>query len=178
MLFTDKLYLETKNAHTIVDKHPFVFMIRNNYHAGELYINLNKICIYHIQTTLKLQNPHLYSNLYRKIERLPEIYITNTLLELIQHCKTFPLESAYQFYLGLLFGGNMLKKMLPTKHHDFLTYDNPKELISHFKTYLCNHISNTQQETFIQNVNKAYTLIAIIFDEFFDKIKLLMESPS
>ena len=168
MSFTDKLYNETKDAHTVVDRHPFVSMIRKNKTAGEMYINFNKICIHEIQTVLKLNDKSLQTKLYREID-IPDIFLTNTLNKLLNYCKIYPLESAYQFYLGLLFGGNMLKKMLP-EAHEFLTYDDSKELIKEFKAYLCNNIPESEQDTFINNVNKSYELIKKLFDEFYNKL--------
>ena len=48
MSFTNRLYAETKDSHTQVDRHPFVSMIRTNKLAGEMYVNFNKICIQEI----------------------------------------------------------------------------------------------------------------------------------
>ncbi len=169
MSFTDILYLETKDSHTNVDKHPFVSMIRKNKLAGELYINFNKICIHEIQKVLDLKDKQLLHNLYRNFD-VPDIYITPTLQELLTHCKSCPLESAYQFYLGLLFGGNMLKRMLP-EYNDFLTYENPKNLIHDFKTYLCDNVDEIERIKFIENVNVSYKLIKKLFDEFYDTVK-------
>ena len=165
--FTDNLYMDTKNAHTQVDKHPFVSLIRTNKIAGTLYINFNKICIHEIQNSSHNIPEDLYKKLYRQID-LDDIYISPTLLEIIQHCRSYPLESAYQFYLGLLFGGNMLKRMLP-EYTEFLTYENNKQLISDFKNYLNNNITN--QDQFIQRVNECYTLIKLLFDEYHVKIE-------
>lgn len=175
MSFTDKLYNETKESHKVVDRHPFVSMIRNNKIAGEMYINFNKICIHEIQTVLELKDKPLQNKLYRDID-IPELFITNTLNELLIHCKKYPLESAYQFYLGLLFGGNMLKRMLP-EAHEFLTYNNSKELIDRFKTYLCNNVPVSEQDTFIDNVNKAYDLIKKLFDEFYSRLNNKLYVP-
>ena len=170
--FTERLYLETKESPTVVDKHPFVSLIRKNKLAGEMYINFNKICIYELQQTLKLKDANLQTKLYRKIEQ-PDMYITPNLSSLLKYCRDFNLESSYQFYLGLLFGGNMLKKMLP-EHYDFLTYTESKELITEFKDYLNNHVTN--QALFIKNVNDAYKLIKCVFDEFYEKLSSSLES--
>ena len=66
MSFTDLLYLETKDSHKQVDKHPFVSMIRKDKLAGEIYINFNKICIYKIQEVLKLNDINLENILHLK----------------------------------------------------------------------------------------------------------------
>lgn len=167
MSFTEKLYIETKESHKIVDKHPFVSLIRKDKLAGDIYVNFNKLCIDAIQQILNLNDKDLQTKLHRDFD-LPDVYITPTYYSLLKHCKKYPLESAYQFYLGLLFGGNMLKKMLP-EHNDFLTYDNSKNLISDFKEYLCGNIVNIEdQQHFINNVNKSYSIIKDLFDEFYD----------
>ena len=167
MTFTERLYIETKDSHKIVDKHPFVSMIRKDKIAGDMYINFNKLCINEIQNVLDLQDKVLQKKLYRDF-LLPDVYITPVYHELLKHCKKYPVESAYQFYLGLLFGGNMLKRMLP-EHNDFLTYENSKSLITDFKLYLCKNISTVQeQKRFINNVNKSYGIIKDLFDEFYE----------
>lgn len=171
MSFTDKLYIKTKDAHKVVDKHPFVSLIKENTVAGDMYVNFNKMCIYEIQNVLQLNDKILQNNLHRNIDA-PNIYVSDTFYQLLQHCKKFPIESSYQFYLGLLFGGNMLKKMLP-EHNDFLTYKNPTELIKQFKYYLCNNISESNQEQFINNVNISYNLIKNLFDEFYNTLTKL-----
>jgi hypothetical protein len=71
------------------------------------------------------------------------------------------------FILGLLFGGKLLSKYLPD-HIEFLKYDNSKELISEFKDYLDNNVTNDDQ--FINIVNESYKLISEIFDEFYLKV--------
>lgn len=172
MSFTDILALATKDSHSHVDKHPFVSMIRKNKLAGEMYINFNKVCINEIQKVLKLKDINLQSNLHREFKvkcKVPDEVPSVILQEILIHCKTYPLESAYQFYLGLLFGGNMLKRMLP-EHNDFLTYENSKDLINNFKTYLCNNVDEIERVKFIENVNLSYKLIKKLFDEFYDKL--------
>lgn len=172
MSFTDRLRLATKDSHTIVDKHPFVTMIRKNKLAGQLYINFNKICINEIQKVLLISNPtfphELYSKLYRDMDSDETFGLKQTpiLDKLLDHCKKFPLESAYQYYLGLLFGGNMLKRMLP-EHQDFLTFEEPKQLINIFKTYLCENVTKKDEDYFINNVNQCYKIIKQLFDEFY-----------
>jgi len=90
MSFTNRLYAETKDSHTQVDRHPFVSMIRTNKLAGEMYVNFNKICIQEIQTVLQLKDTELYSKLYKDIGML-EIDTTQTLDELLNHCRKYSL---------------------------------------------------------------------------------------
>jgi heme oxygenase len=176
MKFTERLYLETKESHTVVDKHPFVALIRKNDIAAKLYIDLNKICIYELQKTLKIgvTPPNdvniLQTKLFRDIDQ-PDMFINEPLNELLILCKQYPLALGYQFYLGLLFGGNMLKKMIRDPvSQEFLTYTNSKQLIIDFKDYLDQNITEpVKQEEFINVVNKSYKLIKLCFDTFVKK---------
>ena len=169
MSFTDSLYLQTMESHKVVDKHPFVTLIRNNKEAGDMYVNFNKLCILEIQTVINIKDQNLYKRLHRDVI-VPEIKESAAVAmpNLLKHCREYPLESAYQFYLGLLFGGSMLKKMLP-EHQDFLTYEDNKELIQDFKQYLCDNVK--EPEAFIKNVKKCYELIKVLFDEFYRELK-------
>jgi hypothetical protein len=171
MSFTDRLYTETKDSHTEVDKHHFVSLMRKDKIAGEIYINFNKICIYELQKHLKLKNVNLQSRLHRDIEQ-PDIYIYESLNELLILCKQYPLELEYMFKVGLIKGGNMLKKYIPKHAHDFLTFNNPNDLFNDFKKYLNENV--TDQKLFIKIVNDAYKLIKKLFDEFYDKLNKSM----
>lgn len=164
--FTERLYMETKDAHTAVDRHPFVSMIRKNKLAGEMYINFNKICIHELQQVLKLKDEELQSRLHRDID-IPDFFITSTLSRLLIHCRKYPLELEYMFKIGLIKGGNMLKKYIQHSH-DFLTFNDPNDLFNDFKNYLNENVTN--QKLFIKNVNDAYKLIKLCFDCFFNKI--------
>jgi hypothetical protein len=165
--FTDRLYIETKDSHTVVDRHPFVSIMRKDEIAGEMYINFNKICIYELQQNLALKDVNLQSRLHRDIEQ-PDIYINDHLNELLILCKQYPLELEYMFKIGLIKGGNMLKKYIPKHAHEFVTFNNPNDLFNDFKNYLNENVSN--QVLFIKNVNDAYKLIKLCFDEFYTRL--------
>lgn len=167
MKFTERLYLETKESHTHVDKHPFVNLIRKNDIAAKLYIDLNKICIYELQKHLKLENLELQNKLYREIEQ-PDMFINSDLNELLTLCKQYPLEAEYMFKAGLIMGGNLLKKYVNIEDHDFLTFKNPKELFNELKDYLEQYVQN--HDSFIKNVNNIYKQIKKCFDYYFNKI--------
>jgi hypothetical protein len=174
MLFREYLYECTKESHKVVDRHNFVNLIRTNKEAGELYINMNKICISYIQKEIqkRLEYPDsnfesfrlLFGKLYKDINI--NFYVSPNMHLLLNYCKKSPLEHAYMFILGLLFGGKILSKYLPD-HEIFLKYDNSKELINEFKDYLDNNVLD--QDSFINIVNESYQLISEIFDEFYIK---------
>lgn len=171
--FTLILYKETKVNHSKIDNHPFVKLIKTNKNIGKLYINFNNICINIIQNKfnqeIKKDNfsdfKECYNKLYRKI--LPnDFYISYNLNHLLSQCEKYPLEHAYMFYLGLLMGGNILIKFLP-EYTEFLQFDNSKQLINCFKNYLNNKIrTKEEQEKFIKIVNKSYSLINLVFNDF------------
>lgn len=166
MSFTDRLYKNTKDSHLAVDRHPFVALMKKDEIAGELYINFNKICIYELQQNLKLKDVNLQFRLHRDIEK-PGIDINESLNELLILCKKFPLELEYMFKIGLIKGGNMLKKYIPKHAHEFLTFNNPNDLVKDFKNYLNENVSDEQ--LFMKNVNDAYKLIKLCFDDFLVK---------
>ena len=170
-MFRERLYNSTKSSHKVVDRHKFVNLIRTNKDAGEMYINMNKMCIKYIQSEIqrRLEDDRsewepfrsLFSKLYKDIN--VSYYISSNMNKLLNRCKEHPLEHGYMFILGLLFGGKLLSKYLPD-HIDFLTYNNSKELINEFKDYLDNNVVNETE--FINIVNDSYKLISEIFDEF------------
>jgi hypothetical protein len=166
MNFCKQLYLETKECHNQVDIHPFVELIKINTKAGDIYIEFNKICINAIQTKNFLPIL-LEKKLNRNCKSKRKTSLSNYELQLINRCKKFPLEHEYLFKLGLLAGGNMLKKYISKEHHQFLTFENPKELIIEFKTYINDNVFINNQDKFIENVKESYKLIKNIFDEYF-----------
>lgn len=177
-MFRERLYNSTKSSHKVVDRHKFVNLIRNNKQAGEMYINMNKICIKYIQNEIqqRLENDEsklqsfrsLFDKLYKDIE-LDYPDVSSNMNKLLNRCKEHPLEHGYMFILGLLFGGKLLSKYLPDHIH-FLTYNNPKELINEFKDYLDNNV--VDEDKFINIVNQSYTLISEIFDDFYRNIEI------
>ena len=135
--------------------------------AGDMYVDFNMRCIEQIQEVLELQDQELYGRLRRDVQ----VDMTGRgvdMDELLEHCRMYPLESAYQFYLGLLFGGSMLKKMLPT-HAEFLTYEDSQTLIKDFKAYLCSRVDDEDQ--FISRVNRCYGLIRVVFDRCMEECR-------
>lgn len=173
MSFTDLLRKFSHESHKIVDNHKFVELIRTNKCSGKIYVNFNKICINVIQDNFKTQCKELikkdfYKKMYRDIEPL-DFFISNNLLELLDRCERFPLEHSYLFHLGILFGGNLLTKFLP-ESTEFFKFENPSKLIKDFKDYINKTVDTKEkQESFIKIVNESYTIIALIFDEFYKR---------
>jgi hypothetical protein len=163
MKFTERLYQETKESHTEVDRHIFVNLIRKNDIAAKLYIDLNKICIYELQKTLDLKDKQLQQDLFRDIDQ-PDMFINEPLNELLILCKEYPLEAEYMFKAGLIMGGNLLKKYVNIEDHNFLTFKNPKQLFKELKDYLDQYVQD--HDLFIKNVNNIYKQIKKCFDKF------------
>lgn len=173
MQFTDILRNSTYNSHKTVDNHKFVTLIRTDKCSGKIYVHFNQICINIIQNTLKNTNNKLiktnfYKKMYRDIEVF-DFFISNNLLTLLNRCEEFPLEHSYMFFLGLLFGGNLLTKFLP-ESTEFFKFENSNQLIKDFKDYINKTVDTKEkQESFINIVNESYAIIALIFDEFYNK---------
>lgn len=173
MSFTDVLRMVTQKSHKVVDNHKFVELIRTNKCSGKIYVNFNKICINMIQDTLKNENNDLikhdfYKKMYREIAPL-DFFISNNLLELLDRCEKYPLEHSYMFYLGIMFGGNLLTKFVP-ESKDFFKFDNSSKLVKEFKDYINKTVDTKEkQDSFIKIVNDSYNIIALIFDEFYKK---------
>lgn len=173
MKFSERLRIDTKKCHLIVDKHPFVSLIKSNAKAGYLYMQFNKICV------LELQKHNFGSGLFDKFKYdisykdiTMDIELKNKLNKLLERCNKYYLEHFYMIQLGLLFGGTMLKKILPEDEKPFfdtlsLSDKERIQLINEFKTYLDNTIkTESDQLKFITNVNDSYLIIKDIFDEF------------
>jgi hypothetical protein len=173
--FTKRLYKETKDCHTQVDKNPFVQLIRKNPDAAKLYINFNKICIYKIETAF-LKKRTKYNNFMPLFTRLQkninindiDMNVSENLEILLKKCEEYPLEHSYMFYLGLMMGYKILDKYVKD---DILAYDDSKIklLIKDFKNFLDNNVEI--EDEFINIVSQSYMLIKNVFDEYYTKYK-------
>lgn len=166
--FTTFLYNETKYYHKEVDNHPFTDLIMTDKEAGNIYINFNKICILHLQKTLNLNNKILQEKLYKEIN-VDEIdlYNNDNLKKLLKLCEEYPFEHLYLFILGIIKGGNILKKYISEEHHNFLTFNNSKELSIEFKNYINDNVNDEYKKNFIEIVKNTYEIIKLCFDDFY-----------
>ena len=172
MLFTERLYKETKDDHKNVDNHPFTKLIKLNKDAGDMYINFNKMCIYQIKKHVLLHDTELQNELYKQLvfefDFNQKYKVTENVSTLLFRCGRLTLEHAYMFILGLILGGNLLKKYISEEHHSFLTFDNPNKLSKQLKTYLNENVID--EDDFILNVKESYKLIKNIFDEYYHQL--------
>ena len=189
--FTDILKQETKQNHDIVDRHDFVKLLFNkDTKIIKLYIDLH--CV--IFELLKIKKPKNFPNecynafnkeyTYTDIEYICEFnnvynyvfdiyYITNTdsehnlsELDLLSHY--------YCWYLGVLYGGQMIKKVIPENfkpQYDLIfNIEHKDRYIKLIKNYINERIKEKEEQIyFIDNVNKIYKNIKNIFDEMFKK---------
>lgn len=167
-LFTERLYKETYISHKSVDRHPFIERMMTCQKAAVLYICFNQSCISEIQKTLNLGDDDLQTLLYRNISCPLETYRSGYLINLLEACRMYPLEHAYMFYLGLLAGGNLLRKYIPVEYQCLLTSEiESKAIIIKFKHFLNSKIIDEEhQQQFINRVKASYILIAKCFDNF------------
>ena len=175
-MFTESLHQRTHAAHKRVDTHPFVAHIRTSKLAGDMYIELNKACVCEIQnaiTSSQVNSPifdFIQQNLLREhCDVSAQQLVCAEYNVLLKRCSTYPLEHAYMFYLGLLYGGQMLSKMLP-EHAEFLHFANKQDLIKQFKLLLNDNVSESMEPDFIDRVNNSYRLINNIFDHFLSRV--------
>ena len=172
MQFSGQIGLRTREFHSEVDKHPFIKLIDNHEKAGDLYINLNKLCILSIQKHIDSNSENfssfqdLFNKLYRQIG-VVDMVMTPNLQLLTARCTRYPIQHAYMFYVGLLFGGSLLSKKLP-KHAEFLTFQDKSNLIKEFRSFLDTHVTEEKnQGEFINIVNESYQVIKSVFDDMY-----------
>ncbi len=170
--FTTRLFQDTREMHSAVDKHPFVKAMREVSERGHDYVRFNEVCVLYLQRTLSLPKD-LKQRLHRSVasseeeytdlqQRSPSIHI------LLERCERYPLEHAYMFYLGLLKGGRILSRFVDLGCLAYDKDDADDTLVDDFKAYLDFTItSESSQTAFINIVKDSYEIIAKCFDEFF-----------
>jgi hypothetical protein len=163
MKFTDKLYEDTKELQSKVNTHPFVNLIKSKKYTNNLYINFNKICIHVIQKTLDESTEFnsfdsVYKEVYRDKVYDTDIFVTKNLSNLLKQCEEYPVEHAYMFYIESILTGN------------YFNFENPDKIIKVLKEYIDCSIINDKQNDFIRIVNESYSIILLIFDDYYKKI--------
>lgn len=193
--FSSKLKEETKEKHKILDTHPFVKSIftktnptgstpiKENTTTG-YYLDLHLIILNEIKLILKERSGEFpeYFGVFNK-DYHQQHEVTNNLLNyksvillinkihIDAYNKELLLSHMYIWWLGVLYGGQMIKRSIIKKNPDLLEYTslifdfdcNVKEFIIDFKDYL--DITIIHKDEFIENVNIVYTFIKNVFDE-------------
>lgn len=196
--FTKRLKEETKENHKILDTHYFVKSIFSSGAVNEeksgdtaitgYYLDLHLLMLNEIQLILKeslYQFPEYFKEFYKDYDKQHEVNndIINykSVISLINKLhsdsrnKELLLSHMYIWWLGVLYGGQMIKRSITKRNPHLLDYTNlifnfncnTKTFIFDFKEYLENSINN--QDHFIDNVNEVYLLIQDVFDELTNK---------
>jgi heme oxygenase len=193
--FSDKLKEETKEKHKILDTHPFVKSIfaklsessesstGNNTTTG-YYLDLHLTMLNEIKLILKEKSGEFpeYFKFFNKDYHQQHEVTDNLLnyksvillinkLHIDAYNKELLLSHMYIWWLGVLYGGQMIKRSIIKKNPDLSEYTslifdfdcNVKEFIVDFKNYLDDTVIH--KDEFIENVNIVYTFIKNVFDE-------------
>lgn len=185
MNFTLRLKKETAEKHKKLDTHPFITKFYNNTQDSyttkinlKYYIELHFILLNEIYKTI--QKRENYPNFVDKFNKGKNYNTTiqlknlNSVKNLINHISDDNIiEYCYAFYLGILYGGQMIKKLINKTEDEILIEQSnmlfdfecdKKELINEIKTYLDDN--TVDQDLFIKNVNTIYELMKHIFTDF------------
>jgi heme oxygenase len=195
--FSDKLKEETKEKHKILDTHPFVKSIfaksSESSESSEssitntttgYYLDLHLIILNEIKLILKEKSGEFpeYFKFFNKDYHQQHEVTDNLLnyksvillinkLHIDAYNKELLLSHMYIWWLGVLYGGQMIKRSIIKKNPDLSEYTslifdfecNVKEFIVDFKNYLDDTVIH--KDEFIENVNIVYTFIKNVFDE-------------
>ena len=190
MEFSDKLKKGTEANHKILDRHKFVKNIGNK--TGGYYVDLHNIILNEIKliickTTIEFPEYfHRFNKNYNKYRLVTndDLYNSDSMNKYLQKLnedsndKELLLSHMYIWWLGVLYGGQMIKKVLQSynSRDEFKEYicfifdsDNRVEFIKKFKMYLNEHVQN--EDTFIRNVNILYIFVNDLFNELDNKIE-------
>ena len=189
--FTLRLKRSTKENHTKLDTHEFVKGLYkdDNDKNGLYYLELHYIILKELNKLLSECN---YNNMdyFRYFEKDYSIFKLSDLGELEtvkrvikkiredKNDKVLFMTHIYIWWLGVLYGGQMIKKLLK-KNEVLREYIDvmfnfecsSKDLIRELKDNLNELINKEMEEKFINNVNDVYVMIGEIFDEIINKMK-------
>lgn len=157
-------YLQTKELHKQVDNHEIVKNI-NKPEYTKCYIDL----IIDVLFLLEMKMPH-YQNvnneIYNLIKRNPKVNklnfndINKKIMNDFDNDIYFK-SQIYLWYLSLMAGGKLLKKLLPNKYKYLFDFEvGLKEKLKNF----INEIPKEHHIEFIENVKVTYKLIKKHFD--------------
>lgn len=155
-----KTYLQTKELHKLVDNHEIVKQIQKPEYT-KCYINLIIDVLFLLEMKMDINN-----NLYNLIKRNPKVNklnfndINKKIMKDFENEINFK-SQIYLWYLSLMAGGKLLKKILPNEY--LYLFDFEDGLKQELKNFI-NEIPKEQHETFIENVKVMYKLIAKHFD--------------
>ena len=190
--FTLRLKKATKENHTKLDTHEFVKGLYKEYNDKNAlyYLELHYIILKELQKLINdtesdsIDCFKYFDKDYSifKLSDLGELGSVKGVINKIREDKNDDvlfMSHLYIWWLGVLFGGQMIKKLL-NKNEELMEYIdvmfnfecNSRDLIRDFKDYLNELISSDEcEERFIKNVNEVYLMIGKVFDEIINKMK-------
>jgi heme oxygenase len=185
--FTLKLKNETMSNHRALDTHPFV---KNMYTETvskiniQYYIDLHFIILEFMENKIKNEikdYPDFVDKFnYNKNYKTKDVIQFNSVQKLIDNVSIDNIYAyCYSYYLGILFGGQIIKKLINKTNDELLINKgnmlfnfecDKKELIKNIKDFLEMNIKKDKQQDFINQVNNIYLLTKDVFDEFDNNI--------
>jgi heme oxygenase len=187
MTFTLKLKQETADKHKELDTHPYIKKMYNNTQDDytikinlKYYLDLHCILLDIMYNNIKQMKSYpSFVDQFNKGKIYKEmittkLYNLNSVKNLISNISDDNMMAyCYAFYLGILYGGQIIKKLIKRTNDEKLinqseilfefNYDK-KALINDIKNYLDNNVKN--EDIFIKEVNKIYDLTKIVFTDF------------
>jgi hypothetical protein len=151
-----KTYCETKELHKLVDNHKLVKEI----HLPEntkIYIDLVEMVLFILEMNFfQLEKSDIFAKL-RRNPPITSVIFSDIIKKIMNDMDNVVLYKSqiYLWYLSLMAGGRILKKVLPEKYNYLFTFDIKKEDL---KSYI-NQIPEEQHVEFIENVKITYKLI-------------------
>jgi len=187
--FTLRLKRVTKENHTKLDTHEFVKGLYkdDNDKNAVYYLELHYIILNELKILLSEYDTNECFKYFDKdysifkLTDLGELGSVKRVIEKIRHDKKDKIlfmSHIYIWWLGVLFGGQMIKKLL-NKNEGLKEYIdmmfnfecNNRDLIRELKDYLNELISSYEcEERFIKNANEVYLMIGEVFDEIINKM--------
>lgn len=181
--FTLKLKTETMSNHKALDTHPFV---KNMYKEDvskinvQYYLDLHFIILKFMESKIKNEikdYPNFVDTFnYNKNYEIKDLTYFNSIQKLIENISIDNIYAyCYSYYLGILFGGQIIKKLINKTNDEVLINKgnmlfnfecDKKELIKNIKDFLEITIKEDKQDDFINQVNNIYLLTKDVFDEF------------
>lgn len=160
-----RTFLYTKELHRLVDNHIIIKEIHKEEYA-KCYTNLIEMVLFVLEMKMKTSVDLITDKLYRKLIRRPQINKVdfNDVIKKLMKDFDNPLllkSHIYIWYLSLVSGGKILKKILPEEYSYLFDFEeNTKEEL---KEYI-DDIALFDYTEFIENVKMIYMLIKQHFD--------------
>lgn len=161
-----RTFLHTKELHRLVDNHIIILQIHEPKYA-KCYTDLIEMVLFVLEMKMKTSVGLVEDKLYKKLVRRPKIHrveFNDVIKKLMNdfHSQLLLKSHIYIWYLSLVSGGKILKKILPEEYSYLFDFEeNTKEEL---KEYI-NQIPIFDYTEFIENVKMIYMLVKQHFDQ-------------